>query len=643
MQNSQPFWREWGSALHVQPDALYEPGRAQRSLKEAYHWQSLEPLGDITPALTTACGALVAYLRTTQKTLLNHLTPPHIVQQSGALRMDGATLRNLEVLQKQSGGRAGSLLAAIDRTVTAPGARLLAERLAAPLTALPEIQLRQAEVQGFLDAAALRSELRATLRHLPDIARALSRLALMRGGPRDVLAIGQGLCIAGQIAQILTPMPDIITPLQGHEALADTLTRAFVDPCPVQTRDGNFIAEGFHPPLDALRELRRDGKQVIARLQARLAEETGIASLKIKFNNVLGYFIEITQSHAAKVPPAFIHRQTMSGALRYTTVELNELARRIIEAEARSKETELTLLADLSAQVLAQHSAIHAAAQVMARLDVAAALAELAATDHYVKPHLVNEPVFEVTAGRHPVVEQARRKAGESAFIGNDCQMEEHTRLWLLTGPNMAGKSTFLRQNALMIILAQAGAYVPAEAARIGLVDKLFSRVGAADDLARGQSTFMVEMVETAAILHQATKHSFVILDEIGRGTATYDGLSIAWAVVEHLHNTMQCRALFATHYHELTRLRETLPALSCHTMRVREWKGEIIFLHQVAKGAAERSYGIHVARLAGVPAPVLTRATALLKELEASASAAPVAALPLFAVAEEKGHPSGG
>jgi DNA mismatch repair protein MutS len=428
-------------------------------------------------------------------------------------------------------------------------------------------------------------------------------------------------------------LKELMQQLGEHTALADMLKRALVAEPPLMARDGGFIASGYHAVLDHHRSLQRDAKQVIAQMQQRYAQESGINLLKIKFNNVLGYFIEITAAHESKVPEHFIHRQSLANNLRYTTTELADTARDIAEASGRAQQIELECFETLTEEIRKHADALVQAARALAQLDVLSSLAVLAQQQRYVRPQMEDSTAFEISGGRHPVVEASLRRDGAS-FIANQCNLSDAQSLWLLTGPNMAGKSTFLRQNALIAILAQAGSYVPADAARIGLVDRLFSRVGAADDLARGQSTFMVEMVETATILNQATARSLVILDEIGRGTATYDGLSIAWAVVEHLHNQIGCRALFATHYHELTQLSDTLKHLACHTMAVKEWKGQVVFLHEVKPGTADRSYGIHVAQLAGLPQPVTLRAKAVLAELESRAKAEP---LPLFAQAVQR------
>ena len=546
------------------------------------------------------------------------------------MQIDAATRRNLELTHALSGGRQGSLLAAIDRTVTAAGGRLLERRLTSPSRVLDTIRTRQAAVAGLVDDSGLAEALREALRRVPDMDRALSRLALDRGGPRDLAAIREGLTHAEEIAAILSraELPELLQgaaeALSGHAALIDRLDAALVAEPPLLARDGGLIAPGHDADLDAARTLRDEGRGVIAGMQADFAAETGIGALKVRHNNVLGYFVEVTATHAGRMlsPPLserFIHRQTTASAVRFTTVELSELETRILNAGSRALEIEKALFAALVAEVVAAAAEIGAAARALAELDLQTALADLARSEDWTRPELSEGRSFRVEAGRHPVVERALKRQGSGPFVANDCDLSdgEDAALWLLTGPNMAGKSTFLRQNALIALLAQIGAFVPAARAEIGLVSQLFSRVGAADDLARGRSTFMVEMVETAAILNQADESAFVILDEIGRGTSTYDGLSIAWATLEHLHEVNRCRALFATHYHELTRLAETLPGVRNATVAVKEWDGEVVFLHEVRKGSADRSYGVQVARLAGLPARVVSRAQTVLSALE--------------------------
>lgn len=641
------LWREYASVMTVEPQPRFEPRAAEKRLLEQYQIGSLAGLGDVTKAEIGALGAVIAYIALTQKQEVAGLSLPRRLAGGTSVVIDAATRRNLELTRTQAGERAGSLLAVIDRTMTAAGARLLARELSAPATDLTEIKGRQAGIGFFCDDSGTRSQVRGDLKGLGDLERALGRLRLGRGGPRDLAAVGAVVAGAEAVGRRIDRAPADAPPslaearagLAGHEALADKLARALVPDPPVLVREGGFIAPGFAPHLDELRTLRDESRRVIAALQARYAEQTGVAALKIKHNNVLGYFIEVNANHGAKLmaDDTFIHRQTMAGAVRFATTELVDLARQVMEAGDRALALEKALFEELCADLGARADALARVAAGLAVLDRASALADLAVELDWVRPELTPDTGFEIEGGRHPVVEAALMGQGESGFIANHCALTDTGRLWLLTGPNMAGKSTFLRQNALIAILAHAGCYVPAKRARIGLIDRIFSRVGAADDLARGQSTFMVEMVETAAILNQATERSLVVLDEIGRGTATYDGLSLAWAVLEHLHDVIGCRGLFATHYHELTLLCERRTQLAPHTMRVREWKGEVVFMHQVIPGAADRSYGIHVARLAGLPRAVTHRARQILAELERGGGLGrnlTVDALPLFAAA---------
>ena len=607
----------------------FDSSSAEKRLCTLYAVGALDAFGTFTRAEVAAMGALVDYLDLTQRGKLPLLQPPQREVPGGAMQIDAATRRNLEITQSLSGGKEGSLLAAIDRTVTAGGARLLERRLSSPSQDLPLIQSRLAVLRHLTQSPTQREALREALRQVPDIDRALSRLALDRGGPRDLAAIRSGLEQALALSTTLDTGPAALisagAALQGHDDLVTLLTAALIPEPPLLARDGGFITKGHDPDLDQTRQLRDDGRVVIAGMQAEFIQITGIPSLKIKHNNVLGYFIETTDTHAARMlaPPLnerFIHRQTTANQVRFTTVELSALETQILNAANHALELEKQHFETLRQAVLDQSGPIAAAARALAELDLSTALSDLAVQEAWVEPTVDDSRAFDVVGGRHPVVEKALRRQGGGAFVANDCQLSTGTNpaIWLVTGPNMAGKSTFLRQNALIALLAQMGSFVPATSARVGLVSQLFSRVGAADDLARGRSTFMVEMVETAAILNQADDRALVILDEIGRGTATYDGLSIAWATLEHLHATNRCRGLFATHYHEMTALAAKLPGLQNATVTVKEWEGDVIFLHQVRKGAADRSYGVQVARLAGLPASVIERAKAVLKVLEA-------------------------
>jgi len=616
-----------GSGISLTPlsRGSFDSTNAGKRLCDLFAVASLDAFGHFDRAEVSAMGALVDYLHLTQRGRMPLLRPPVREASGGAMQIDAATRRNLELTQSLSGGREGSLLSAIDRTVTAGGARLLERRLSSPSLDLHLIQSRLAALDHLLGSPTLCTRLREALRRVPDIDRALSRLALDRDGPRDMAAIRVGLEQAGRIATLLTEAPPLLaeaaTALVGQGDLVDLLSRALVAEPPLLTRDGGYIAAGHDNELDKTRALRDEGRGVIARMQADYAQATGVQSLKIKHNNVLGYFIETTTTHEGRMramPELFIHRQTTAGQVRFTTLDLSDLEARILNAGNHALEIEKRHYSGLKARILEQSAPIALAARALAEIDLAAALADLSAAENWCRPLVDESRAFQITGGRHPVVERALRAQGQP-FVANDCALTDAATpaIWLLTGPNMAGKSTFLRQNALIALLAQVGSHVPATEARIGLVSQLFSRVGAADDLARGRSTFMVEMVETAAILNQADDRALVILDEIGRGTATYDGLSIAWATLEHLHAANRCRALFATHYHEMTALAGKLPGVRNATVTVKEWEGEVIFLHEVREGAADRSYGVQVARLAGLPPSVIERAKVVLEALE--------------------------
>ncbi|HEV2815790.1 MAG TPA: DNA mismatch repair protein MutS [Allosphingosinicella sp.] len=622
---------------------------AERRLKERFGVATLEGFGQFDRAALCAAGGLLAYLDEVARESLPFLRPPVARTSGDHMMIDAATRESLELTLSASGTRAGSLLASVDRTVTGAGARLLAADLGAPLLDRGPIEARLDLVALFEGDAGGRDWLRRQLRALPDIGRALGRLAARRGSPRDLGQLRDGLDEARRLHDRLAATPEppallaaLLPALTGHGFLVDLLSRALVPSPPIDTAQGGYIAEGYDEALDALRATGGEGRRAIAGLEARYRSQTGIATLKIRHNNVLGFHIEVPARNADRLMAAdsgFTHRQTLAGVVRFNAPDLHEQALRVGQAGAHALAAEAAHFEELVEAALRQAEAIAAAADALARLDVAAALAERAVEGGWCRPRFDDAACFAVEAGRHPVVEEALR-AGGSRFVANDCALSEDSRLWLVTGPNMGGKSTFLRQNALIILLAQAGAYVPAASAKLGLVDRLFSRVGASDNLARGRSTFMVEMVETAAILSQASARSFVILDEVGRGTSTYDGLAIAWAVVEAIHDRSRCRCLFATHYHELTRLAERLDGLSLHHVRAREWKGELLLLHEVADGPADRSYGIAVAKLAGLPPPVLARAKSVLAKLEEGrAATGGIAAglddLPLFAAVQ--------
>ncbi|WP_052763692.1 DNA mismatch repair protein MutS [Microvirga massiliensis] len=646
------LWTESSAAISVLPRDGLDPASAERRLKEHFGVATLDAFGAFDRAEIAAAGCALAYVARTQLAQRPVLEPPRRRASDRTLAIDPATRANLELTRTLQGQRDGSLLASIDLTVSPGGARLLAERLAGPLTDLALIRRRHDAVDHLRAESNLRDALRTALARTPDMARALSRLAVDRGGPRDLAALRDGLFAARAMADLLGQAGDLPEEIGAaaaaltelDTALAEALAAALADDLPLLKRDGGFIREGYDPDLDEARALQQDSRQVIAALQARYAAETGCRALRVKHNNLIGYFVEVPQAAGEEFvkPPlrdTFVHRQTMAGAMRFSTTELSGLEAKIASAADRSVKIELTHFESFVAQLVGHHEIITRACDALSVIDVTAALAELAADREWVRPVMEDGLAFSIKGGRHPVVEAALKARG-TAFIANDCDLsgEEAGRILLVTGPNMGGKSTYLRQNALIAVLAQMGSFVPARIARIGVVDRLFSRVGAADDLARGRSTFMVEMVETAAILNQAGPRSLVILDEIGRGTATFDGLSIAWAAIEHLHERNRGRALFATHFHELTALAERLPRLSNATLRVAEWHGDVVFLHEVVPGAADRSYGLQVARLAGLPPAVVERARVILSELERTERERParnlVEDLPLFAAA---------
>lgn len=654
-------------AVVAQPAAFFDSTTADDRLKRFYAVTSLDGFGAFSRAQKSAAAAILSYVEKTQIGEKPALSPPSCEASGSIMQIDPATRANLELIKTLSGEKSGTLLSTINLTVTGGGARLLAERIASPTMMVDIINERLDAVGWFLSVRDLRKDVQATLKSAPDMVRCLSRLTLSRGGPRDIAAIGAGLAAARSLHTLIDTKiavdgssPSMIekamTKLSNApDQLIDLLDRALKQDLPLLKRDGGFVASGYDEALDTARGLRDESRQVVASLQAKYADLTAIKALKVKHNNVLGYFIEVTAQHGQRMMTTplnetFIHRQTLANAVRFTTTELAELQTSIVNAAERALGLELAIFDALEDAVVAATDTIKSVAQAMAELDVANANAELAERRKYCRPQVDQSLAFEIKGGRHPVVENALTKALSDPFVPNDCTLSAYEakdscgQIWLITGPNMAGKSTFLRQNALITIMAQAGIYVPAERAHIGIVDRLFSRVGAADDLARGRSTFMVEMVETATILNQASPHSLVILDEIGRGTATFDGLSIAWAAIEHLHEINRSRSLFATHYHELTALSENLNRLSNATVKVSEWKGDVIFLHEIVPGAADGSYGIQVAKLAGLPKSVVQRAKQVLSQLEASERQNPATLiddLPLFNVVQNSPIPA--
>ncbi|MBN9273725.1 MAG: DNA mismatch repair protein MutS, partial [Mesorhizobium sp.] len=652
----RPVFDVLGRVANPQPPSLFDSASAAGRIARFYEVATPDSFGAFSRAELSAISAVIAYVEKTQKAERPPLSRPEREAAGSTLFIDPATRANLELLRTLSGTRDGSLFRAIDRTVTGGGARLLADRLMSPLTDPAAIGGRLDSVSFFRSETRLCQAVRANLKSVADMPRALTRLALNRGGPRDLGALAAGFQAARAVADVfaaVAPPRELAEALAAITALpvglAEHLSRALDDELPLLKRDGGFVRAGYDRELDEMRALRDESRKVIAGLERSLIEETGIRSLKIRHNNVLGYYIEVTANHHAimtgtdAAKARFIHRQTMANAMRFTTTELAELETKIANAADRALGIELAAFDRLTAEAVGEADRIRAGSEALALLDVSAALAVLAESEAWCRPAVDSSLAFEIAGGRHPVVEQALRQSGEGPFVANDCDLSpeggaRNGAIWLLTGPNMGGKSTFLRQNALIAILAQTGSFVPAQSAHIGVVDRLFSRVGASDDLARGRSTFMVEMVETAAILNQAGERALVILDEIGRGTATFDGLSIAWAAVEYLHEKNRCRAIFATHFHEMTALAGKLSRLSNVTMRVKEWEGDVVFLHEVGKGAADRSYGVQVARLAGLPDAVVERAKEVLHQLEegevSGKTNSLVDDLPLFSVA---------
>ncbi len=666
LQNPQIFnvLNDYRDQLSVLPQARFNSENAKKRLETVFKVEAVEAFGNFTRAEITAAGVLLDYVENTQKGKIPLIFKPVKVTESQIMEIDGATRRSLELVEALTGDKNSCLLGVIDRTVTGAGGRLLASRVSNPLKDIEGINRRLDSVEFFTRFNRIRQEVRAILKACPDIERAVSRLSLGRGGPRDLANIKTALAVVPQLKnlvmsfnqntdeQILSEFPDslktVLNNLGEHSNLVSTLEQALAEDLPLLARDGGFIREGFYPPLDEIKLLKNDSHKMIVELQNKYAEATGISNLKIKYNNVIGYFIEVQSKFAPEMleNKDFIHRQSVLNATRFTTVELTELENKIRGAADKALAMELEMFDNLVKDVRLASEDISRTAKAMAELDVSSALADLAVEKNYCRPQIDDSLVFDVKEGRHPVVENAISKENAGAFVGNNCQLDDaHGRLWLLTGPNMAGKSTFLRQNAIIAIMAQMGSFVPCASAHIGVIDKIFSRVGASDDLARGRSTFMVEMVETASILNQADERSFVILDEIGRGTATFDGLSIAWAVVEHLHELNKCRALFATHYHELTALTSKLPLMTLHCMKIKEFNDEVIFLHEVIDGAADRSYGIHVAKLAGLPRTVVKRAEQVLETLEREGKSQSVSQLaedlPLFAAVRSKDEPA--
>ncbi len=622
---------EYKEKLTPLPAARFSEANALKKICDFYAVNTLDAFGAFSKNEIISAGIVLEYVENTQKGKMPRIARPIKILGQEFMEIDAATRHNLDLLD---GAKGSSLISVIDRTVTGAGARMLAERLSTPLLDIEKINSRLDVVEFFIKHTDVRKNLRDILQNCPDVERAVSRLGVGRGGPRDLAAIRNVLALLPELRTMVetykrndvvdelpTAVAGILQKFGTHYSLLSTLTKALqTEDLPLLARDGGFVAAGYSPELDAVREMKEKGHSYILNMQSKYCAETGIEQLKIKYNNVVGYFIEVPNKFAAEMltNPEFLHRQSVLNAARFTTVELTELENNIRGAAEKALAMEQAIYDNLVREVMVEADKIILASNALAELDIGASFADLALEYGYCRPIVDSSLAFEIKDGRHPVVEAAIRKTNDGVFVGNDCVLNaDDNRIWLLTGPNMAGKSTFLRQNAIIAIMAQMGAYVPAKSAHIGVIDKVFSRVGASDDLSRGRSTFMVEMVETASILNRADERSFVILDEIGRGTATFDGLSIAWSVAEYLHEVNKSRALFATHYHEMTNLAGHLNAMTLHCMKIKDFKGEVVFLHEVIDGAADRSYGIHVAKLAGLPAAVIERSEQVLKELE--------------------------
>lgn len=647
IQEIEASLRFYKKNLTFLPSHRFDSLNGERRLKQIFKVESLSGFGTFDPLELSAGGVLLDYILLTQKGKIPHLKRPQKIADHHYLEIDAATRRTLEITETQQGEVVGSLFWSINRTTTPFGSRLLSHRLKSPLKDPKRIRERLDGVEFCLQNTSLREDVRTLLKSTPDLNRIIGRLSVGRGGPRDLGFLLEGLqkvSLLKQHLETVKPLPKIMEYISAHlhplEDLQNYLGRALdlTCPLPILARDGEFIASGFDTFLDECRRLKNSGHMHILDLQNKYISETGVSNLKIKYNNILGYFVEITAQNAAKLGPDFIHRQTLANVMRYTTIELSDLEARIMQSTGEALQIELKIYNQLMEDVLGHVTSISESGHALASLDVQTALAHVAVEGNFIRPTIDDSLRFDVEEGRHWGVELSLKFSENTSFVANGCLCSDSTQLWLLTGPNMAGKSTFLRQNALLVVLAQMGSFVPAKKMHLGVVDKIFSRVGASDDLARGQSTFMIEMIETAAILNQSTERSFVILDEIGRGTATYDGLSIAWSCLEYLHDVLKCRTLFATHYHELTDLKNTLKNLFVAHMAIQEWQENIVFLHKVKPGIANKSYGLHVARLAGLPEVVLRRAAEVLevlenthKKQEKAASFQEISSLPLF------------
>ena len=605
--------------------------KAEKLICMHFGVKSLSSFGIFTETEILSCWSLLDYVSLTQKGNIPPIRFPKSIKNDSTMRIDSSTRKNLEISQTLIGNKKGSLINSVDMTLTAAGARQLDKDISAPLTNIKEINGRLDMIKFLIETELARSGIREILKSSADVDRAKARIIVSRGGPRDLKSIQLGIEAAHDLKNILDKtelkkLPKYFIPLKKKlnkcEALLKLLKNVLYENLPVFIKDGGFIKKGYSKELDEVSSFRDESRQHILEMEMQERKKTGFSSLKIKYNNVIGYFFEVTQLQKRKFieikdSERFIPRQSLKGAARFVTEELSNLSEAINNAAKKAIDIEIAIFQELQDLIYINHEDLADISSAIARLDVASSLAEISILNNFIRPNILNDESLEIIGGRHPSVELVMQKIGENKFCSNDCYLNSEDKIWLITGPNMAGKSTFLRQNALIAILAQSGSYVPAEKANVGIIDSLFSRVGSSDDLASGRSTFMVEMLETAAILNQAGKKSLVIMDEVGRGTSTYDGLSLAWSILEYLHNNIHCRTLFATHYHELTKLSDILQTLSCHTMQVKEWENKIIFLYTVILGVAKGSYGIHVASLAGVPNSVLMRAKEILEKFE--------------------------
>ena len=619
---------EWHSIIKKQSSSLFHYSSCLQQICSYFSIMSLEGIGKFSDGEVIASGVLLSYLKLTQCGKLPILSMIKNESENNFLEIDYFTQKSLEILSNLSGETKGSLITSLDETKTAGGARLLKQRITEPFYKVVEIEKRYNLINWFLNNDIDIFKLQNNLENIPDIERSLSRISLLRGSPKDLSILCNGLLNVKQIYEIIILFKDrlnqapllnnILNQISVDYSLFEDIKNSLKKDLPLSTKEGGFIRDGYDDNLDKLRNLRNNELEEITKLQNKYSDLTNVNSLKIKYNRMLGYHIEVRAVHdkALRDKDIFIHRQTTAQTSRFTTIELNEAENQLINSYDKSISIEMDIFKNFTNQIINEGKKILDIASAISELDIGIMVVKQSKDRDYVCPKILENKTLEIIEGRHPVVE-TQMKLSENSFISNDCILNKDDFLWLITGPNMAGKSTYLRQNALIVIMAQAGLFVPAKEANIGVFDKIFSRVGASDDLAKGQSTFMIEMIETSLILNTASEKSLVILDEIGRGTATFDGLAIAWSVLDYLHNKIKPRTLFATHYHELTSLKEDLNHLSCHKMSIKEWNNSIIFMHKIIEGEADKSYGIHVAQLAGLPFEVIKKATQLLSKLE--------------------------